>query len=66
MTASRISEAQLATTCELFAAMRAAHSTADMDGLVEVDLGFRDVILRTSGQVFMSVLHEPLGRALSS
>lgn len=66
LAASRITEGQLATMGELLDAMRAAHASADLDGFVEADLEFHDVILRASGNVFVSALYEPLGRVLSS
>ncbi|MGH3654863.1 FadR/GntR family transcriptional regulator [Glutamicibacter sp.] len=66
LAASRITEEQLAAMGELLEAMRAAHAAADLDGFVEADLEFHDVILRASGNVFVSALYEPLGRVLSS
>ena len=66
LAASRITEEQLAVMGELLEAMRAAHAAADLDGFVEADLEFHDVILRASGNVFVSALYEPLGRVLSS
>jgi len=46
--------------------MKAAHSINDVAAFVEADLAFHDVILHASGNVFVSVLFEPLHRVLEN
>lgn len=44
--------------------MRAAHADGDVGSYVEADIGFHDVILRATGNVFVGVLFEPLARVM--
>lgn len=44
--------------------MRSAHEAGDVDAFVTADIAFHDVILKASGNVFLRVLLEPLGRLL--
>lgn len=64
LAASRIS---IEETGQLFAyvdAMRQAHSINDVTAFVAADLAFHDLILKASGNVYVSVLFEPLHRVL--
>jgi GntR family transcriptional repressor for pyruvate dehydrogenase complex len=45
--------------------MRASHARNDLEAFVSADLGFHDVILRASGNVFLRVMFEPLTRVLA-
>ncbi|WP_045732087.1 FadR/GntR family transcriptional regulator [Pseudarthrobacter chlorophenolicus] len=64
LAAGRISEADTESLFAYIAAMKAAHAINDVTSFVEADLAFHDVILRASGNVFVSVLFEPLHRVL--
>lgn len=66
LAASRITDEQIEQMRDLLGNMRAAHAVEDLDSFVEADLGFHDIILHASGNVFVSALYEPLGRVLSS
>lgn len=46
--------------------MQEAHDSNDLSAFVEADLGFHDVILHASGNVFVAVLFEPLHRVLET
>lgn len=65
LAATRRSDDELALLEEHLAGMRAAHERNDVDAFVAADLGFHDVILRASGNVFLAVLFEPLTRVLA-
>ena len=60
----RISEPDTEALFAYISAMKAAHEVNDVAAFVEADLAFHDVILRASGNVFVSVLFEPLHRVL--
>lgn len=64
LAAGRISEADTDSLFAYIAAMKAAHAINDVAAFVEADLAFHDVILRACGNVFVSVLFEPLHRVL--
>jgi GntR family transcriptional repressor for pyruvate dehydrogenase complex len=64
LAAGRIAEADIASLFSYISAMKAAHAINDVTAFVEADLAFHDVILRASGNVFVSVLFEPLHRVL--
>ncbi|MDF2048977.1 MULTISPECIES: FadR/GntR family transcriptional regulator [unclassified Arthrobacter] len=64
LAAGRIAEADIASLFSYISAMKAAHAINDVAAFVEADLAFHDVILRASGNVFVSVLFEPLHRVL--
>ncbi|SDS75369.1 DNA-binding transcriptional regulator, FadR family [Pseudarthrobacter equi] len=64
LAAGRISEVDTESLFAYIAAMKAAHAINDVTSFVEADLAFHDVILRASGNVFVSVLFEPLHRVL--
>lgn len=64
LAAGRISEEETASLFAYVSAMKAANSINDVAAFVEADLGFHDVILRASGNVFVSVLFDPLHRVL--
>jgi GntR family transcriptional repressor for pyruvate dehydrogenase complex len=64
LAAGRISEPDTEALFAYIAAMKAAHEVNDVAAFVEADLAFHDVILRASGNVFVSVLFEPLHRVL--
>ncbi len=46
--------------------MRAAHEEADLDAFVAADIAFHDVIFRSTGNVFVGVLFEPLSKVMRS
>ncbi|GAA2029554.1 FadR/GntR family transcriptional regulator [Pseudokineococcus marinus] len=46
------------------AGMRAAHEGSDVDAFVREDIAFHDVVLRAGGNVFLTVVMEPLARVL--
>jgi DNA-binding FadR family transcriptional regulator len=64
LAAGRIAEADIEALFACISAMKAAHEVNDVAAFVEADLAFHDVILRASGNVFVSVLFEPLHRVL--
>ncbi|MDQ0798693.1 FadR/GntR family transcriptional regulator [Arthrobacter sp. SLBN-112] len=64
LAAGRISEEDIASLFAYVSAMKAANSINDVAAFVEADLGFHDLILRAAGNVFVSVLFEPLHRVL--
>jgi GntR family transcriptional repressor for pyruvate dehydrogenase complex len=64
LAAGRIAEADIASLFAYISAMKAAHDINDVAAFVEADLAFHDVILHASGNVFVSVLFEPLHRVL--
>ncbi|ELT44594.1 FadR/GntR family transcriptional regulator [Arthrobacter nitrophenolicus] len=64
LAAGRISEPDTEALFAYISAMKAAHEVNDVAAFVEADLAFHDVILRASGNVFVSVLFEPLHRVL--
>ena len=66
LAAARITDEQLEQMGVLLETMREAHAAGDLDRFVDADLGFHDIILHASGNVFVSALFEPLGRVLSS
>ncbi|WP_411375301.1 FadR/GntR family transcriptional regulator [Arthrobacter sp. MPF02] len=64
LAAERISMEDTEALFSYISAMKAAHEVNDVAAFVEADLAFHDVILRASGNVFVSVLFEPLHRVL--
>jgi GntR family transcriptional regulator, transcriptional repressor for pyruvate dehydrogenase complex len=64
LAAARIAEEDIASLFAYISAMKAAHDINDVAAFVEADLAFHDVILHASGNVFVSVLFEPLHRVL--
>ena len=44
--------------------MRAAHQRADVDAFVAADLAFHDVVLRSSGNLLVPALYDPVRRLL--
>ncbi|TLM75598.1 FadR/GntR family transcriptional regulator [Pseudarthrobacter sp. NamB4] len=64
LAATRISGQDIETLFAHVAAMSTAHEVNDVAAFVEADLAFHDVILHASGNVFVSVLFEPLHRVL--
>jgi len=65
LAAEGISGAALAALAECITAMRAASDADDVDAFVIADLRFHDIILRSSGNVFLAALFEPLTRVLT-
>jgi len=65
LAASRITEEELGELAEDIVRMRQAHLGNDVTLFVEADLHFHHVILLASGNVFVSVLLEPLSRILA-
>jgi DNA-binding FadR family transcriptional regulator len=65
LAATRRTDDDLALLEEYLAEMRAAHERNDVEAFVAADLGFHDVILRASGNVFLRVMFEPLTRVLA-
>lgn len=57
-------DADLDRLDDCLARMRAAQAEKDVPAFVRADIEFHDVILRASGNVFLGVLLEPLGRVL--
>lgn len=66
LAAPRIQESEIAHLTAQITAMRDAHEANDVDRFVEADLEFHTVILHASGNVFVSVLLEPLSRILAA
>jgi len=64
LAAGRIAEEDITSLFNYISAMKAANSINDVAAFVEADLAFHDVILHASGNVFVSVLFEPLHRVL--
>lgn len=64
LAAGRISDADTESLFACISAMKSAHEVNDVAAFVEADLAFHDVILHASGNVFVSVLFEPLHRVL--
>lgn len=64
LAATRISDADIQALFGHVAAMRAAHDVNDLAAFVVADLAFHDLILRSSENVFVAVLFEPLHRIL--
>jgi DNA-binding FadR family transcriptional regulator len=64
LAAGRIAEADISSLFAYISAMKAGHDLNDVAAFVEADLAFHDVILHASGNVFVSVLFEPLHRVL--
>jgi DNA-binding FadR family transcriptional regulator len=65
LAATRRTDDDLALLERHLADMRDAHERNDVDAFVSADLGFHDVILRASGNVFLRVMFEPLTRVLA-
>ncbi|MEJ5912994.1 FadR/GntR family transcriptional regulator [Pseudokineococcus sp. 1T1Z-3] len=57
-------EADLTEMAAHLADMRRAHASNDLGLFVRADIAFHDVVLRASGNVFLRVVMEPLGRLL--
>jgi GntR family transcriptional repressor for pyruvate dehydrogenase complex len=66
LAAPRITDSELAVLAGHVETMRQTHEINDVDHFVEADLAFHDVILHASGNVFVSVLLEPLSRILAT
>lgn len=66
LAASRITDEDLALMAQHLQQMKDAHAAGDVAAFVESDLAFHDVILCSSGNIFVSVLFEPLHRILES
>ena len=65
LAAERISDDALAELEGCIDAMRTASVASDVDAFVTADLWFHDVILRSSGNVFLAALFEPLTLVLA-
>lgn len=65
LAAEGISDAALSELAECIAVMRSASDAEDVDAFVVADLRFHDIILRSSGNVFLAALFEPLTRVLT-
>lgn len=65
LAAERISDGALAELETCIDVMRAASAERDVDAFVTADLRFHDIILRSSGNVFLAALFEPLTRVLA-
>ncbi|MEV8150618.1 FadR/GntR family transcriptional regulator [Arthrobacter sp. NPDC080031] len=66
LAASRVSPEEIDQLQVYVSAMQKAHDSNDVRAFVEADLGFHDVILHASGNVFVAVLFEPLHRVLET
>lgn len=66
LAATRITEEELDSLRQRVESMRHANRTADLRLFVESDLAFHDIILHASGNVFLSVMFEPLSRVLAA
>ena len=66
LAASHISDEDLASMAERIQQMKDAHGAGDVAAFVESDLAFHDTILGASGNIFVSVLFEPLHRILEN
>lgn len=66
LAASRISDADLAGMAGHVQQMKDAHAAGEVAAFVESDLAFHDIILHASGNIFVSVLFEPLHRILEN
>lgn len=64
LAAGRITDADIQALRGLVGAMRLAHGGNDVAAFVKADLGFHDLILQASENVFVAVLFEPLHRVL--
>lgn len=64
LAASRINAEDIAQLFAYVDAMRQAHHINDVAAFVAADLAFHDLILQASGNVYVSVLFEPLHRVL--
>ncbi|WP_432545381.1 FadR/GntR family transcriptional regulator [Kineococcus sp. SYSU DK004] len=64
LAAQRRDEDDLAELAGLLEEMRAAHAAGDPEAFARSDVAFHDVLLRATGNVFVAVLFEPLGRVL--
>lgn len=66
LAAARITADDLERLQHHLESMRQARVNTDVGRFVEADLAFHDVILHTSGNVFLAVMFEPLGRVLAA
>lgn len=66
LAASRITDEDLELMGEQLTKMKSAHEAADVPAFVASDLAFHDIILHASGNIFVSVLFDPLHRILES
>lgn len=64
LAAVRRTEADLELLDGHLRTMREAHSTGDVASFVEADIAFHDVILRSTGNVFVGVVFAPLSRVM--
>jgi GntR family transcriptional repressor for pyruvate dehydrogenase complex len=60
LAATRVSPDELDRLSATLAEMRSAHATNDVARFVAADLAFHDVILRASGNVFLTAMFEPV------
>ncbi len=65
LAATRLSDESLHELEQSVARMVAASEFGDVDDFVAADLHFHDVIMRASGNIFLSALFEPLTRVLA-
>jgi DNA-binding FadR family transcriptional regulator len=65
LAATRRTQSDLDDLRRYLAQMRSAHETNDLDTFVAGDLAFHDVILEAAGNIFLSVLFQPLTRVLA-
>ncbi len=66
LAATRITADDLESLRHHLESMRKARVNTDVGRFVEADLAFHDVILHTSGNVFLAVMFEPLARVLAA
>ncbi|ALO67934.1 GntR family transcriptional regulator [Arthrobacter alpinus] len=66
LAASRITDEDLEDMGQQLSKMKAAHEASDVPAFVASDLAFHDIILQASGNIFVSVLFDPLHRILES
>ncbi len=65
LAAPRMTDDDILSVRQHLQLMSAAHASHDVGTFVEADLGFHDVILRASGNVFLAVMLEPLSVLLA-
>ncbi|KQQ08163.1 MULTISPECIES: FadR/GntR family transcriptional regulator [Rathayibacter] len=64
LAATRRSDSDLEDLERLLGLMRAAHDDEDVAAFVEADIAFHDVILRSTGNVFVGTVFAPLSRVM--
>lgn len=65
LAAPRITPAELDDLKANLGQMRTGHATKDVAGFVAGDLSFHNVILKASGNVFLSTMLEPVARVIA-